>query len=294
MKNYSWLVRREFWENKAIWIIPAVIGGALVLGALFGRVHVDTVASPAQVRAIAKAVLFGLSFVFFLMMSIYAGWYTLDCLHADRKDRSILFWKSMPVSDVETVLSKLLMALIVIPLVYFLAADLTLLLMACIISVRVSTLVGGGFWYADSWFQLQVAWLYLIVTVAIWYLPFTAWLLLISALVRRAVVLWSILPPLAVILAEHWFFGSSVLLHLLSSRSIGYPAAALHDISGDMWETTPLGMDSGDGKIELPRSIFALIDPAAFLSSPGTWVGLAVGAAMIFATIQLRQRRTEL
>jgi len=294
MNKYSWLVRREFWENKAIWIIPAAIGGVLVLGALFGSVHIDTVATPAQVRAVAKAVLFGLSLVFFLMMSIYAGWYSLDCLHADRKDRSILFWKSMPVSDVETVLSKLLMALIVIPLVYFLAADLTLLLMAFIISIRLSTLVGGGFWYADSWFQLQAAWLYLIVTVAIWYLPFTAWLLLISALVRRAVVLWSILPPVAIMLAEHWFFGSRVLLTLLSNRSTGYPAAAFHDISGNMWESTPLGTQSGDGTIELPRSIWSLIDPVGFFSSPGTWAGLALGAVMIYAAIQLRQRRTEL
>jgi ABC-2 type transport system permease protein len=294
MNKYSMLLRREFWENKAIWIIPAAIGGVLVLGTLFGRVHIDTVASPAQVRAVAKAVLFGLSILFFIMMSIYAGWYTLDCLYADRKDRSILFWKSMPVSDTETVLSKLLMAVIVIPLVYFLIADVTLLLMSFIISIRLSDLVGGGFWYADNWLQLQAAWVYLIVTVAIWYLPFTAWLLLISALVRRAVVLWSILPPLAVMLAEHWFFGSRVLLTLLSNRSIGYPAAAFHDVNGSMWETTPLGTQSGDGKIELPRSIWTLIDPLAFLSSPGTWIGLAVGAAMIFAAIQLRQRRTEL
>ena len=87
--------------------------------------------------------------------------------------------------------------LIVIPLVYFVAADSPTLLMAFIVSMRAHAYVGSALWQPDLWLQLQVLWLYLIVTTAIWYLPVAGWLMLVSAWAKRAVMLWSILPPLA-------------------------------------------------------------------------------------------------
>src|SRR6202051_2161577 len=143
-----WLVRREFWENRAIWMIPAVIGGFMVLIALFGRI--DLLAIPSQVpsQAVGGGFLLAVGATFFVVLSIYSTWYLLDCLYADRKDRSVLFWKSLPISDTTTVMSKLAPALLVIPLVYFVAGDLTSLLMAFIVSVRASALVGGALWHA--------------------------------------------------------------------------------------------------------------------------------------------------
>jgi ABC-2 type transport system permease protein len=194
MNTYSWLIRREFWENRAIWIIPTVIGIALTLAALFGRVDVASLPPPSQTREYGGMVLFLFGVVFFAVMSVYSTWYLLDCLHADRKDRSILFWKSLPVSDTATVLAKLLTGLLVIPFVYFLAADATTLLIAFIVSVRAGASVAGALWHLDVWLQLQVLWLYLIVTVAIWYLPFSGWLLVVSASAKRAVVFRHSLP----------------------------------------------------------------------------------------------------
>src|ERR1700688_4835450 len=129
MNDYAWLVRREFWENRAIWIVPAAIGVALTLAALFGNVQIPAL-SPPDSRALSGVVLFGFGVTFFVVMNIYATWYLLDCLYADRKDRSVLFWKSLPISDTTTVMSKLATALLVIPVVYFAAADLTALMMA--------------------------------------------------------------------------------------------------------------------------------------------------------------------
>ena len=114
MNNYIWLVRREFWENRAIWVIPLVIGGFMVLCALFGRVDLMAVSSHALGRTVGQAFLGTVGATFFAVMSIYAAWYLLDCLYADRKDRSVLFWKSLPISDATTVLSKLATAVIVI------------------------------------------------------------------------------------------------------------------------------------------------------------------------------------
>src|ERR1700727_1992298 len=136
MNNSNWLIRREFWENRAIWMIPAVFGGLLLLAALFGRVSIPQLTSPQESRAAAGAFLGIIGATFFIVMSIYSTWYLLDCLYTDRRDRSILFWKSLPISDASAVLIKLLVAMVIIPLVYFAAADATALLAAFILSVR--------------------------------------------------------------------------------------------------------------------------------------------------------------
>ena len=102
MNTYLWLVRREFWENRAIWLIPAALGALLILAALFGGYQVVGAVDLTTVRSVVMAgALDGMLMIvatFFVVMAIYSSWYLLDCLFADRKDRSILFWKSMPVS----------------------------------------------------------------------------------------------------------------------------------------------------------------------------------------------------
>jgi ABC-2 type transport system permease protein len=295
MNTAIWLVRREFWENRAIWLIPAVLGALLVLASLFGGYQVLGAVDLATVRAVVQAgALDGMIFIavtFFVVMSIYSTWYLLDCLYADRKDRSILFWKSMPISDTATVMCKLGTALIVIPLLYFVLADLTTLIMAFIISVRANSYVDSSLWRGGLWLQIQALWLYLIVTAAIWFLPVTAWLLLVSAWARRAVMLWSILPPLALIFAERVFLGTHVIAGQLAARLGGYSSHALQYIPGAAnWVTTEIGHDT----INAPVNVLRFFNAGGFLSSSDTWIGAAVGAALIAGAIQLRMRRTEI
>jgi ABC-2 type transport system permease protein len=290
MNTYSWLIRREFWENRAIWIVPIVIGAALTLAALFGRVDVASLPPPSETRTYGGMVLFLFGAVFFAVMSMYSTWYLLDCLYADRKDRSILFWKSLPISDTATVLAKLVTGLVVIPLVYFAAADITTLLIAFIVSMRAGAFVAGSLWRVDVWLQLQVLWLYLIVTVAIWYLPFSGWLLVVSAWAKRAVMLWSILPPLALFLLERWFFGTHIVGSALYDRLAGYLPLAFRDNSGDgALASAVVGHDVSPS----PQSVWQVLNPIDFFSSPSTWIGLGLGAALVAVAIQLRLRRTE-
>jgi ABC-2 type transport system permease protein len=295
MNTTLWLVRREFWENRAIWLIPAVLGGLLVLASLFGGYQVLGAVDLATVRAVVQAgALDGMVFIavtFFVVMSIYSTWYLLDCLYADRKDRSILFWKSMPISDTATVVCKLATALIVIPLLYFALADLTTLIMAFIISVRANSYIDSSLWRGGLWLQIQALWLYLIVTAAIWYLPVAAWLLVVSAWARRAVMLWSIMPPLALVIAERVFLGTHVIAGQLASRLGGYFSHALQYTPGATnWITTEIGHDT----INTPVSVIQFMNPGGFFSSSDTWIGAAVGAALIAGAIQLRMRRTEI
>ena len=291
MNTAIWLVRREFWENRAIWMIPAVIGGVMVLIALFGRIDLMEIPSQVPSHAVGGGFLLAVGATFCVVLSIYSTWYLLDCLYADRKDRSVLFWKSLPISDTTTVMSKLATAVIVIPAVYLAAADLTTLLMAFIISVRVSSSIGGALWHADLWLQLQALWLYVIVTTAVWYLPIAAYLLVVSAWAKRAVMLWSILPPIALILAERWFLGSHVIAGQIGERLLGYPQLAFHDEPGCCsWVTTVVDDDT----IRTPTNIWGFFNLGGFVSSAETWIGVAVGIALIVCAIQLRTRRTEI
>jgi len=291
MSRLLWLIRREIWEYRGAWIVPAAIGGLLVLAASFGHVEVDLAGVQPRSGALGGALLFGFGILFVLVMSVYEFWYLLDCLNADRRDRSILFWKSLPIGDAETVLSKLLTGLIVIPLIYFGAADLATLAIAFIVSLRARAWIGDALWHPDQWLQLQVLWLYLIATMAVWFLPVAGWLLLVSASVRRAATLWSILAPLAVLWAERTFLGTDRIARMLANRLFaGYPAAAFHDISGSFLEA--LGFP-GTARALAPASAWRLITPLRFVETPATWIGAAVGAVLIGIAIRVRARSGE-
>jgi ABC-2 type transport system permease protein len=291
MNNMIWLIRREFWENRAIWMIPAAIGAIMVLAALFGRVDLMSIPPDMPSRTVGEAFLVGVGATFFAVMSIYSTWYLLDCLYADRKDRSVLFWKSLPISDATTVLSKLVAALLVIPVVYFAAADLTTLLMAFIISVRAGSTVGGAVWNIGLWLQLQGLWIYLIVTAAIWYLPLAGYLLVVSAWAKRAVMLWSILPPLALILAERWFFGTHSIAHKLAERLLGLPRVAFQtNLSDKFWVPTVVDNEV----VRTPAGIWNFLNVSGFFSNLETWAGAAVGVVLFVCAVQLRTRRAEI
>jgi ABC-2 type transport system permease protein len=131
----------------------------------------------------------------------------------------------------------------------------------------------------------------MIVTTALWYLPIAAYLLVVSAWAKRAVMLWSLLPPLALVLAERWFLDSHVIAGELGERLVGYPWRAFRDDPGSSsWVTTVVDNDT----IMTPTSIWGFFNAGGFFSSPETWIGAAVGVALIVCAIQLRTRRTEI
>jgi hypothetical protein len=88
MNTNTWLIRREFWENRAIWMVPACFGGLLILAALFSQVSIPVLNSHVESRDFGGIFLFAIGTAFYLVMSLYAGWYLLDCLYTDSKDRS--------------------------------------------------------------------------------------------------------------------------------------------------------------------------------------------------------------
>ena len=169
------LLQREIWEHRSLYLTPVVIALVVTLTALTGNIsigemeHVDlgivgASNMPDNARAAALTVgMLLLSSIFVLAMAILTVFFTLDSLYAERKDRSILFWRSIPLTDFETVLSKLLTAVLLIPLVTFALILLTHIVVLLITSVGV-TMRGGDAWHLiwsaapifDNWTAILV------------------------------------------------------------------------------------------------------------------------------------------
>jgi ABC-2 type transport system permease protein len=279
-----WSVVRELWENRSIYMGPLIVAGVILLGFWLNVFHL-----PAKIRAamaidpdqvgeiIAMPYSFSGVFVMFAAFLV-AIFYCLDALHGERRDRSILFWKSLPVSDLTAVLAKALIPLAVLPAVTFITVVALQIIMRVLSSI-VLAMHGIGasvVWNQAPFFQMTAVLLYALVTISLWYAPIYAWLLLVSAWARRNTFLWAIFPPLALCFVEYIAFHSTHFAHALGDRfnSIG-PAF-------------DLGLPSSEGSPIVPLSALA---PGKFLSTPGLWVGLLVAAAFLAGAIQLRRYR---
>jgi ABC-2 type transport system permease protein len=205
---------------------------------------------------------------------IVTVFYCLDALHGERRDRSILFWKSLPVSDLTTVLAKASIPLAVLPPLVFAITTATRLIM---LLVSTAVLLASGHGLALLWthvklFQSSLALLYALAAMALWYAPIYGWLLLVSGQARRATLLWAVLPPLAILVFEQITFRTSVLASLLQDRLAG-------------WFKLAFLLDKG-----VPRDPLSALSPGKFLSAPSLWLGLAATAFML--AVAVRQRRS--
>ena len=131
---------------------------------------------------------------------IVGVFYCLDALHGERRDRSILFWKSLPVSDLTAVLSKLTIPLVVLPLLAF---AITVCVQVIMLLMTSANLLTHGMSAATTWahfpvFQDWLVLLYGLVAIAFWHAPIYGWLLFVSGWARRATFLWAVLPLLAI------------------------------------------------------------------------------------------------
>ena len=204
-----------------------------------------------------------------------ALFYCLDALYGERRDRSILFWKSLPVSDTATVLSKASIPIVVVPLFGFALTVATQLVMFVLSSpvIQRSGVTAGTLRSQLSLFhQWHILFVHLVTGHGLWYAPIYAYLLLISAWARRAPFLWAMLPLLAVGGAEKLAFNTSYLAAILGVRIAGGPSVDLSHAGMNMDAMTP----------------FTLIQS---LSSPGLWIGLLVAGAFLAGAIRLRRHR---
>ncbi|HET9331134.1 MAG TPA: hypothetical protein VFO23_11440 [Steroidobacteraceae bacterium] len=289
------LLRREFWEYRALWLGPAVAAALLALAAISAHVNFDLshehddkmsmLLTPAGRLGLSSFVQWVLSIPLYLVMLFVLSYYLLDCLHAERKDRSILFWKSLPVSDGLTVGSKLLVACVVVPLGVFLLATLAYFVFSLIIAVRVAIGTAPDLLVFDalSWLQVEIVMLAELLLGVLWYAPVAACLLLLSAAVRRP-FLWATLPPVFAIVLERIAFGTHHFWSFLHYRTVGIWAVLIRDLN-----INPETMRSQT----LSSAMMHELHFGAAFTDAGLWAGVAVAAALVYVTIRIRRYRDE-
>src|ERR1700694_5656310 len=209
-----WSIRLERWENRPIYLAPVAVGAVVLFGCSISTIagiwesalRLDAHRGEAIVMPYDMAA--GLLMLTSILVSVF---YCLDALHGERRDRSILFWKSLPVSDRTTVLAKASIPLVVLPVFIFPVIVSTQLIM---LMLNTAVLTGNGpgltmLWTHLKFFQSSLALLYCLIVIALWHAPIYGWLLLVSAWARRATFLWAVLPPLALIVFERIAFRTS-------------------------------------------------------------------------------------
>ena len=284
---FYWSVRRELWENRSIYIAPLAAAGVAMLGYLLGlfwlphSVHAHS-GMEAEQQFIMLVMPYGHTEWLLLMTAFLVGvFYSLDALYGERRDRSILFWKSLPVSDVTAVLSKASIPLVVLPALVVGISIVTHLVMV-LISTGVLILSGINpvtLWRQLPLFQMNLVLSYGVIVLALGQAPLFAGLLLISGWARRTAFLWAVLPPLAICFIEKVLFKTTHFFHLLGYLVIGGATNAFSF-------RTPSGAPVDPHFIPL-----AQITPGRFLSSPGLWIGLAFAAVFLAAAVRLRRYR---
>ncbi len=270
------LVRRELWEHGGLVWAPLAMALTIIVVSLVsvmvkGSVDIDLgedrplpelFGDAEKQRGIFSLVMAGLVWPQLLVAFVVVFFYLLDGLFTERRDRSILFWKSLPVSDTKTVLSKLFVALVAMPLWSWALSLVVGLVVFGVLATQVSgtPAAGLGTWHGGTWLMVQATMLGKMAIAALWYLPVAGWLLLVSVLAKRAPFLWATLPFLVLSLAERIALGSNEVGALVAQRLFGF------------------------------REEVSLMGEFPLLVSPDLWIGVAVGAALVYAAIRVRQR----
>ena len=322
--KFPLLLRREYWEHRSGFLLaPLIAGGVFLLLSLMGfgigemaarraagnftigdrevqvngidlsaiTAHMDASDLEKLGNGINASLMMAASWPF-IVLAVVVFFYCLGALYDERKDRSVLFWKSLPLSDAETVLSKVATATVVAPLLATGAALLTMFGFLLLISLFVMVHGGNPFTMVfgpASPLAIAGQVVALVPVYALWALPTVGWLLLCSAWARGKPFLWAIMIPLFAGIFVTWFdlmqlfdlpsawFWSNIVGRSLLS---GVPGA---------WFTVADGLhhvESVTGTTLLSASYRTLL-------TPQLWIGAIVGAAMILGAIRLRRWRDE-
>ena len=280
MQALYWSIRRELWENPSIYVAPLIAAFVFLFGFFISMMslrrklllfvppdaanHRDLLGARYE---LAGALIMGTA----LIVGIF---YSLDALYGERRDRTIFFWKSLPVSDLITVLSKLAIPLVILPLLSFailVATQFTMLVLSSVILAGSAVNI-GMLWREVSFFHVSLVILYHLLTVhGLWYAPIYGWLLLVSAWAPRAPFLFAFLPPFVIYGVEKLAFNTSHFLAMIQNRLTG-PTNAMAPNA-------------------VPPDFMATLIPHHFFNTPGLWTGLLVAAVFLFGAVRLRRNQ---
>ena len=316
--RFKWLLRREYWENRGGFFWGPVIAGAIIVGlnlilAVIGSIaarrsmgssgfvfdNADTHEVGQALGAMGDGMLVGGVIVACIVLAFVVFFYALGCLYDDRRDRSILFWKSLPVSDSQMVLSKLAWALVLAPV---LAVAIGLLIGLALWLISALTITVNGVPAAHAVFtqshplRIIGGVLACLPVYMAWALPTIGWLMFCSAAARSKPFLWAVLVPVlaCVVISMTTILPGVDIAHDRVWYTLAY-RGLLSAVPG-AWFPTISGVVDTSGAINTPDDLAGAINLArswqAFASAD-LWIGAVVGIAMIAAAIRLRRWRDD-
>ena len=317
MNTFKWLLKREFWEHKgAFFWAPVAVAGIMTLfiavslaialagvsdGLKVNGMDISELSralTPEQTAAFAAKLVFGyvgIAMPIFMVFAIGVFFFCLGALYDERRDRSVLFWKSLPLSDHATVLSKVVIAIGVAPVIAMVIATATAALVALLVGIAALVLginLFGALLTNGDFYLAPIQMTAILPVYAMWALPTIGWLLMVSAWARGKPLLWAVgVPVMSGILlswaqrmfAFDWntgWYWKNIVGRLLGSVMPGG------------WLSDNRQMSAGEH-----NSMTALGDVLnqswQLFGGANIWLGAAAGALMIYAAIRLRGWRDE-
>jgi len=325
MKTLNWMLRRELWEHKgSLFWAPVVVAaillfftaasagygimmhGGTINAVVDGReVHIsDMREMPAPMREAIVQVA-GNSYLaaavpLFIMLAFTVFFYCLSALYDERRDRSVLFWKSLPMSDQMTVLSKVVTAAIVAPVITTVTAVLMSLALLLIMGTYLAFNGVNLFGILLATPALYLAPLFLVGMLPVyilWALPTIGWLLMVSSWAKSKVFLWAIGVPLIALVIVKWVDflvtgnqGMNTGLTYFAKEVVNRGLGGLVPGIWFAFSEHTVAMRPGQHGVEL-GTVFA--QSWHTLAAPGVWIGAAAGVAMIVVAIRMRRWRDE-
>ena len=279
-RPFYWSVRREVWENRSVYIAPIIVAAVVLFGSFVSTMamskkfgNASRLEQGKQGAAIVAPI--NMAPAPIMLATILIGFfYSYDALYGERRDRSILFWKSLPVSDRTTVLSKATIPLAVLPAIALVLSFASLIIL---LPITAAVMLANGMTASAVWGEVPnpVVMVYGLTAHMLWFAPIHGWLLLVGAWAKRAPLLWAVLPAVMVVIFERLALGTTYFGTMLRYRFLGAMTEAFVN----------------KGKGQHPNMSASMLDPLNFLATPGLWVGLAFAALCLAAAVRLRRNR---
>ena len=294
MRTMTALIKREFLEHRGAFfyapsLLLAIVSIAILFAVLTGNAEFDLPEAPmpgaAQTYQVGVAGTF-IAWLVYLQIGLF--FYYADAFSADRRNNALLFWKSMPQSDLKVLTAKALSGITIFLALIFCFALLTAILVYVVlllVSAQHSFIAAPGPIEA-AWTLVQmsvVAAIYFVLAL-LWNAPWLAWVAGLSTLFRR----WSI--PLAFLIP-----GTVILLEYLNSiRGPGYGRPIAEFFS---WRFEGFPDDAEAAAILLGHTEGGAFALMKLIISDTNWLHMGTGliftAAVVYLASEYRRRRIE-
>ncbi len=317
MKTFYWLVKREFWEHRGgfFWA-PIITGGIFLLLNIMGIITAEVLGAShginigasgglkqiitqmdagdmSKVGLALDVAMYSAMGLLIVVLGFVVFFYCIGALYDDRRDRSILFWKSLPISDASTVLSKVVSATVLAPVIAVIVGIVVGMLQLLIVAITLS-FHGINVWQLlvlAHPFKVMFNLIGYIPLYVLWALPSVGWLLLCSAWARNKPFLWAVALPVATGLLISWF-GIMGLFNLPTtwfwSNVVQRSLFSVFPGTGSLFGGTPHDVSSISG-----LNVLDLGSTYQLLGSPNLWIGVVAGAALLAGAIWFRRWRDD-